>query len=487
MTPSATIFAETADERREARVEALFATDRLPRYSAGVPRWFANLREVISADRLSDRLADLDAASRDESSLAPSRPEAVAWPLSSEEVSAIVRVARGACVPITARGAGTSLEGNPIPIRGGLVVDFSRMNRIIEVRPPDLVVRVEPGVVYEQLNHELRPHGLFFPPSPGGSSDTATIGGMLANDASGIYSVKYGGTRDSVLAATVVLGTGEIVRLGHACRKSSSGYHLIGLLVGSEGTLGLATEITLRLCGIPAARRQIAVAFSTERSAADAIAAMMAYGIDLAAVEFLDRRTMHALNGFRGYGLAEQPTLFLETHGSERSVEESAGAAREVCREHGGVEVRLADGQNPWEVRHYVTRSIRAMDSEAAVVRTDLAFPISALPEVVEQAYAAGEAAGVRLYAFGHAGLGILHVLITENPQDAARWCAALDVKDRLIGFVLDRGGSVSGEHGLGLGNRQYARQEHGAALDLMKAVKAVFDPDGILNPGKIW
>ena len=192
VTPSATIFAETADERREARVEALFATDRLPRYSAGVPRWFANLREVISADRLSDRLADLDAASRDESSLAPSRPEAVAWPLSSEEVSAIVRVARGACVPITARGAGTSLEGNPIPIRGGLVVDFSRMNRIIEVRPPDLVVRVEPGVVYEQLNHELRPHGLFFPHSPGGSSDTATIGGMLANDASGIYSVNYG-------------------------------------------------------------------------------------------------------------------------------------------------------------------------------------------------------------------------------------------------------------------------------------------------------
>lgn len=459
----------------------------MPRYSADVPDWIASLLGAVPADRVSDRPSDLDAASRDESSLAPVRPEAVVWPLSTDEVAAIVRLARRAHIPLTARGAGTSLEGNPIPVRGGIVVDFSRMNRVIEIRPSDLTVRVEPGVVYEPLNHELRPHGLFFPPSPGGSSDSATIGGMLANNASGIYSVKYGGTRDSVLAATAVLGTGEVVRLGHACRKSSSGYDLIGLLVGSEGTLGLATEITLRLHGLPAAFRQIAVTFAAERAAADAIAAMMAFGVDLAAVEFLDRRTIRAINRFRGYGLVEQPTLFLETHGSEQNAEESAAAARDVCREHGGHEIRLGNDRSPWEVRHYATRSIRAMDPEAAVVRTDLAFPISELPEVVERSYALGEEAGVRLFTFGHAGLGILHVLITENPEDAERWNAALAVKDRVIRFVLERGGSVSGEHGLGLGNRGYARLEHGNAVDVMKAVKAVFDPDGILNPGKIW
>src|SRR5882724_5901740 len=209
--------------------------------------WLDELAGVIARDRISTRVADLDAASRDESSMTPVRPEVVAWPLSTEETSAIVGVAARHDVAVTARGAGTSLEGNPIPVGGGIVVDFSRMTRVIEVRPADLLVRVEPGVVYDRLNDELRAHGLFFPPSPGGSADSATIGGMVANDASGIYSVKYGGTRDSVLAATVVLGDGRVLRLGSDCRKTSSGYHLIGLVVGAEGTLGLVTEITLRL------------------------------------------------------------------------------------------------------------------------------------------------------------------------------------------------------------------------------------------------
>src|SRR5262245_37006884 len=278
--------------------------------------WIDEVVAALGHDRVSTRRADLEAASHDESSLPPSFPDAVAWPLSTEEVSALVTLAVRHEISVTARGAGTSLEGNPIPLRGGLVVDFSRMTRVLEIRAADLSVRVEPGVVYDRLNQSLRPHGLFFPPSPGGSSDSATIGGMVANDASGIYSVKYGGTRDSVLAATVVVGDGRVLRLGSDCRKTSSGYHLIGLIVGAEGTLGLVTEVTLRLHGIPAARTQIVLNFETERRAADAIAAMMAYGIDLAAVEFLDRRTIAALNRFRHYGLEERPTLFLEAHGS---------------------------------------------------------------------------------------------------------------------------------------------------------------------------
>ena len=451
------------------------------------PSWISELASVLAADRLSTRAADLEAASRDESSLAPAKPQAVAWPLSTEEVARIVEVACRGRVAVTARGAGTSLEGNPIPLQGGLVVDFSRMNRVLEVRAADLTARVEPGVVYEALNHELRPHGLFFPPSPGGSADVATIGGMLANDASGIYSVKYGATRDCVLAATTVLGDGRVMRFGSDCRKSSSGYHLIGLIVGSEGTLGLVTEITLRLRGIPAARRQVAVKFEEERRAADAIAAMMAYGIDLAAVEFLDRRTVAALNRVRGYGLDELPILFLETHGSEAGAEEAARLAREICAEHGGREFSLASGQNPWEVRHWTTRSIRASRPASEIVRTDLAVPISRLPEVVAESYRLGDEAGVALYAFGHAGLGILHVLIVESPADTARWQAALATKDAILRFVLSLGGSVSGEHGLGLGNRGYATLEHGGSVDLMREVKRVFDPYGILNPGKIW
>jgi D-lactate dehydrogenase (cytochrome) len=449
--------------------------------------WLHEIVTALGPERVSTRAADLDAASRDESSMPPSRPDAVAWPLSTEETAAIVKIAARHRVALTARGAGTSLEGNPIPIERGLVVDFSHMIRVLEVRAADLAVRVEPGVVFQTLNETLRPHGLFFPPSPGGSADSATIGGMVANDASGIYSVKYGGTRDSVLAATVVVGDGRVVRLGSDCRKTSSGYHLLGLVIGAEGTLGLVTEVTLRLRGIPATRRQIAVAFETERRAADAIAAMMAFALDLAAVEFLDRRTIAALNRFRGYGLAEVPTLFLEADGSEASAAETVGAALEVAADHGGREVRLASGQNPWEVRHWTTRSIRATNPGTEIVRTDLAVPISRLPEVVDESYRCGDAAGVRLYAFGHAGLGIVHVLIAESPAEDARWRAALAVKDEILRFVLSVGGTVSGEHGLGLGNRNYAALEHGAALALMKDVKRVFDPHGILNPGKIW
>ena len=449
--------------------------------------WIDDAAAILGTERLSTRRPDLEAASHDESSLRPSLPDAVAWPLSTEEVSALVTLAVRHRVPVTARGAGTSLEGNPIPLAAGLVVDFSRMQRVLEIRAADLLVRVEPGVVYERLNQALRPHGLFFPPSPGGSSDSATIGGMVANDASGIYSVKYGGTRDSVLAATVVVGDGRALRLGSDCRKTSSGYHLIGLIVGAEGTLGLITEISLRLRGIPAARRQLALCFASERRAADAIAAMMAYGIDLAAVEFIDRRTIAAMNRFRGYGLEEQPTLFLEADGSEANAEESASAALSVCAEHGGREVRLASGQSPWEVRHWTTRSIRAAHPGAEIVRTDLAVPISRLPEVMDESYRRGDAADVSLYAFGHAGLGILHVLIAESPNDAPRWQAALRAKDQILRFVLAAGGSVSGEHGLGFGNRQYAALEHGESLELMKQVKSIFDPHGILNPGKIW
>jgi D-lactate dehydrogenase (cytochrome) len=413
------------------------------------------LTERLGAERVSAARAHREAAAADESSLPASLPDVVVWPETTDDVAAVVTCAADMGVPVTPRGAGSSLEGNPIPVRRGIVLDLTRMNRVLAVRRDDLQVDVQPGVVYDELNRVLRPDGLIFPPSPGGSNDVATIGGMVANNASGIYSVKYGGTRAHVLGATVVTGAGQVMRLGTRCRKSSSGYHLIGLLVGSEGTR--------------------------------AVADLIRFGIDVAAIEFLDRRTVGALNAFRQFGLIEQPSLFVEVHGSSSVVDETWAAADSVCREAGGEPITLPGGRDPWEVRHDVTRAIQARRPEAKIVRTDLAFPISALPDMVTRAYAIASAHGVTLHTFGHAGIGILHALILEEPGDATRWAAAQQVRDELVRAALAHEGSVSGEHGIGLGNRAYMREEHGPALDLMQRIKAVFDPEGILNPGKIW
>jgi D-lactate dehydrogenase (cytochrome) len=446
-----------------------------------------DLAALVAPERVSTTLADRELAARDESSCTPVLPDVVVWPLSTEEVSRVLRYASAREVPLTARGAGSSLEGNPIPVYGGIVLDLSRMDKIVAVHAEDLQVTVQPGIVYTRLNEQLKPYGLFFPPSPGGSSDVATVGGMVANNASGIYSVKYGGTREHVKAATVVTGTGEVLRLGTRCRKTSSGYHLLGLLVGSEGTLAVATELTLSLAGLPQGRKQGAFTFPSEKAAVTAIATMMRYGVDLAAAEFLDRRSVAALNRFQDFGLEEKPSLFLEVHGSPTAVDEVFAVAQALCEEHGGTPIVLPGGRDPWEVRHFTTRAIQALNPRAKTVRTDMGFPVSRLPDVVEQSYALAERHGVSLHTFGHAGLGILHALLREDPSDAARWAAANRAKDEIVAFVLSVGGTASGEHGIGLGSRKYVRQEHGAALELMKGIKRLFDPKNILNPGKIW
>ena len=446
-----------------------------------------DLTALLSAEQVSCRAADLEAVAHDESACPPHPPDVVVWPDTTEDVRRIVYYAVAHKVAVTARGAGSSLEGNPIPVRGGIVLDLSRMNRVLAVHADDLQVTVQPGVVYNDLNAHLAAYGVFFPPSPGGSSDVATVGGMAANNASGIYSVKYGGTREHVKAATVVTGAGRVLRLGTRSRKTSSGYHLLGLLVGSEGTLAVATELTLALVGLPQGRKRGAFAFPSEADAATAIAAMMRYGLDLAAVEFLDRRTVAALNRFQHFGLREQPSLFLEAHGSDSLVGEVFAAARDLCAEHRGQEITLPGGRNPWEIRHDTTRAIQAGNPRAKTIRTDVGFPISQLPAVVDACYTIAARHEVVLHTFGHAGLGILHALLREDPADTARWTRANRAKDEMVAAVLALGGTASGEHGIGLGSRKYMAQEHGEALALMQRIKQVFDPAGILNPGKIW
>ena len=446
-----------------------------------------DLIALLSSEQVSTRPADLELASHDESACPPTFPDIVVWPQTTEDVRRVVRYAYEQALALTARGAGSSLEGNPIPVRGGIVADLSRMDRVVTVHAEDLQVTVQPGIVYNDLNDQLKASGLFFPPSPGGSSDVATIGGMVANNASGIYSVKYGGTRAHVKAATVVTGTGEVLELGTRSRKTSSGYHLLGLLVGSEGTLGIATELTLSLVGLPQGRQQGAFTFPSEKAAVTAIASMMRYGVDLAAVEFLDQRSIAALNRFQDFGLTERPSLFLEVHGSESAVEEVFDTAQSLCEEQRGERIVLPGGRNPWEIRHFTTRAVQALNPHARTIRTDMGFPVSCLPEVIDRSYAIAERHGTVLHTFGHAGLGILHALLREDPADEQRWAIANRAKDEIVAFVLSIGGTASGEHGIGLGSQKYVTQEHGAALELMKGIKHVFDPKGILNPGKIW
>ncbi len=440
--------------------------------------------EAALPGRVSTRAADLDAASHDASSLPAVRPDAVVWPLTTDEVAAVVRLANTRAVPLTPRGGGSSLEGNPIPVRGGVVLDCSRMTAVVGVRAEDLQVDVQPGVVYASLNRALGPHGLFFPPSPGGSADWATVGGMVANNASGIYSVRYGGTRDHVRAATVVTGGGEVLRLGNRARKCASGYHLLGLLVGSEGTLAVATELTLALAGLPAARRQGGFGFPDATAAARATAVLVGSGVEVAAVEFLDAPTVAAINRFASLALAETPCLLVEVHGSAAGVAEAWAAAAGVLAAAGGAPLALPEGRDAWSIRELATRAVEALRPGATTVRADLAIPIGALPALVEQCAAVATEHGLGAHVFGHAGIGILHVLLRVAEAERAAGDAA---RDGLVEAALALGGSCTGEHGMGLGNRRWAAREHGPALALMQGVKALFDPRNILNPGKIW
>ena len=361
------------------------------------------------------------------------------------------------------------------------------MTRVLNLWPEDLQVEVEPGIIYDHLNNQLKREGLFFPPSPGGSGDVATIGGMVSTNASGIYSVKYGGTREYILALEIVTGTGEVMMLGNRAIKHSSGYNLVELICGSEGTLAVITRITLKLAGIPEDRSQLAYKFPDEKSAAKAVSEMRRYGIDLAAVEFLDRRLLVALNQLKGYGLEEVPCLFLEFHGPKPVLEASAESASAICGELGGQPLTLGEGHRPWEIRHWATDAVKHFKPGYSILRNDVAFPISKLPEMVAYCHELGDSRGVLIFTFGHVGLGLLHALMIADQQDIAQWSAANEINDLIIQKTIELGGTVSGEHGIGSGHKGHFLLEHAQSVQLMRQINRQFDPDGIMNPGKVF
>ncbi len=447
----------------------------------------SELRSLVMPENVIDNATALEAASIDESSLSPVLPAAIVRTFTSDEIQRVVRYCHQHKLPLTVRAAGSALEGSAIPCANGVVLDVSGMDKVIQFWPEDLQVKVEPGVVYEKLNEVLKRESLFFPPSPGGSSDVATIGGMVSTNASGIYSVKYGGTKDFVLELEIIDGTGKYHRLGNRAIKRSSGYNLIDLISGSEGTLGVITSVTLQLRGIPEGSRKAAFKFRSEYEAAQAVSEMMRYGLDLAAVEFLDRNVIEALNLLNNYGLEEVPCLFIEAHGSEQVLESNIESATQIAEELGGEVLTLQGGQNPWEIRHYVTNAIKLRRPGYTIIRNDVALPISRLPEIIKYCRELAEESGLLIHAFGHVGMGLIHALILARRDDTAEWQKGLEVNRKIILKAVECNGTISGEHGIGLGHKAIFNIEHAESLDLMRQVKRVFDPHGIMNPGKIF
>jgi D-lactate dehydrogenase (cytochrome) len=445
------------------------------------------LTKIVAADQVSTHPDQLAVVSKDESSLPPVLPIAVVWAKDTDEISSIVKVCCESQTPITTRGAGSALEGSTIPLPNGIVLDLSRMNQVVKYWPDDLQVQVEPGIVYDDLNNYLKRDGLFFPPSPGGSSDLATIGGMVSTNASGIYSVKYGGTREYVLELEIITGVGERMKLGNRAIKRSCGYNLVDLIVGSEGTLAIISSVTIKLAGLPEGRRQDAFKFSSEDKAAKAVSEMMRYGLDLAAVEYLDSNVVQALNLLKNYGLKETPCLFLEFHGSKPVLKSNAELAESICTEQGGLRFHLADGQSPWEIRHFVTDAIKYRRPGYAIIRNDVAFPVSCLPEMVEYCHRLGKEHGIMMHTFGHVGMGLLHALMLARKENETEWKEALEINEKIIRRAIELGGTISGEHGVGLGHKDLFGLEHGPAVELMRKIKKQFDPYNILNPGKIF
>lgn len=447
---------------------------------------FDEIRAVIG-DRLSQKDADRDQHGQSETWHRAPPPDAVAWPETTAEVSAIMAICNRHGVPVIGWGTGTSLEGHALATHGGLVMDLMRMNRVLDVRPEDMLATVQPGVTREDLNTELRATGLFFPIDPGAN---ASLGGMAATRASGTMAVRYGTMRDAVLALEVVLADGTIIRTGTKAAKSSAGYDLTALMVGSEGTLGIITELTLRLYGQPEDVAAAVCAFASMEDAVNCVAMTMQVGVPMARIEFMDPIAMRAVNLHSGTSYPEQPHLMIEFNGSPESVRADAEAFGEIATEHGGQGFQWAsspeDRRKLWEARHASYWATLKLRPGATGVVTDVCVPMSELPGAVTAAAADMAAAGILGDIVGHVGDGNFHTLLLIEPGNAEELARAKEVANAMARRAIAVGGTVSGEHGIGIGKRGLMAEQHGPAWQVMGAIKAALDPKGILNPGKM-
>jgi len=420
--------------------------------------------------------------------IATQPPDAVLFAETTHEVVEAVKLCAEARVPVIPFGTGTSLEGHVNAPFGGVSLDLSRMNRILAVHEEDLDCVVEPGVTRKALNDHLRDQGLFFPIDPGAD---ASLGGMAATRASGTNAVRYGTMRDNVLSLTAVLADGALLKTGRRARKSASGYDLTHLLIGSEGTLGIITELTLKLHGIPETILSAVCPFATLEGACNATIIAMQMGLPLARIELTDEVQIRACNAYSHLTLAEQPTLFLEFHGSAAAASEQVETFAEIAREHGGGELAWAERQEDrnklWQARHDAYWAARGLRPGAEIVTTDVCVPISALAACVGETRADIDRTGLLAPIVGHLGDGNFHVMPLFDAGSATERNAVQNFLDRLTERALRMQGTCSGEHGVGQGKIRYLAQEHGAGVDVMIAIKKALDPLNILNPGKIF
>jgi D-lactate dehydrogenase (cytochrome) len=446
----------------------------------------ADLRAILG-DRVSTSRGVREHHGKDESYYAYAAPDAVVFPRSTEEVRDTVNVCRRYHTPMIPYGVGTSLEGHILATAGGVCIDTSQMNRVIAVHAEDMDATVQAGVTRKQLNEEIRHAGLMFPVDPGAD---ATLGGMAATRASGTNAVRYGTMRENVLSLTVVTADGRIVRTSRRPRKSAAGYDLTRLFVGSEGTLGIITEVTVRLYAVPEAMSAAVCSFKDMKGAVDTVIETLQHGIPIARSEALCATTMKAINAYNKTRYKEQPTLWIEFHGTEAGVAEQARLVQAIATENGGEDFEWAtkpeDRNRLWAARHQAYFAGLQLRSGTRAVSTDVCVPISRLTECIVETTRDIERASMPIPLFGHVGDGNFHCMVLIRPDSEADLEEAKAFNARLVDRALALEGTCTGEHGIGSGKIGSLRKEHGEAVDLMVAIKRTFDPENLLNPGKV-
>jgi D-lactate dehydrogenase (cytochrome) len=446
---------------------------------------YQQLTGLLRDDQLSTSRAVLEQHSHGESYPTSVLPDVVVFPESTEDVRRVMSFAAGQRIPVTPVAVNSSLEGHTVPLEGGISLDLSRMNRILEFRPDDLLTVVQPAVTYPQLNDHVRRSGLFFPIDPGAH---ASIGGMIGTNASGTAAVRYGVTGDYLLSLEVVTPEGEVIRTGTRARKSSSGYNLKWLYCGAEGTLGVVTEVTLRLVGLPEAASAARVPFGEAGEAAAFVTSLIQSGVPIARCELVDPLSIRAINEHGGSDYPEAMTVFLEFHGNPKGVEADAELARQLAMDAGATAFdsssRPEERERLWEARHSFFYAVTAANAGRGSIVTDVAVPISKLAEAIARALDGCRRRGLGAYLVGHVGDGNFHITVFHGDNDEERRLVE-EASHEIVMHALSVGGTSTGEHGVGVRKLGYMEAEHGDALKIMRRIKAVLDPHGIMNPGK--
>ena len=443
--------------------------------------------KALLGERVSTSAAVREHHGKDESYFPYAPPDAVVFVKNTEEIRDVVDICRRHRVPMIPYGVGTSLEGHILAIHGGVCIDLSQMNKVLAVHEEDLDAVVQAGVTRKQLNEHIRHTGLFFPIDPGAD---ATLGGMASTRASGTNAVRYGTMRENVLSLKVVLADGRIIQTSRRAKKSSAGYDLTRLFVGAEGTLGIITEVTVKLYPVQAAMSAAVCAFPTIEGAAQTVIRTLQNGIPVARSELLCATTMAALNRYNKTSLRESPTLLLEFHGTEAGVVEQAQMVQEIARENGGLDFQWAtrpeERSKLWEARHHAYFACLQLKPGARALSTDVCVPISRLAECIVETAKDIEKASMPVPLFGHVGDGNFHCVILVDPNNQADIDEAKALNVRVVRRALAMEGTCTGEHGIGIGKQSYLAEELGEAVDLMRDLKRAFDPDNLMNPGKV-